>query len=90
MAYRDCSIFEAPILSSPRLSLEGNAFQQNFEHAWNQFGVRGQVVIFCILLWKSSIIFTVVVLLQDISKVVMYYPVFRIRDFLVRIRCFSV
>jgi hypothetical protein len=26
--------------------LEGNAFQQNFEHAWNQFGVRGQVDIF--------------------------------------------
>ncbi len=46
MAYRDCSIFEAPFLSSPRLSLEGNAFQQNFEHAWNQFGVRGQVDIF--------------------------------------------
>ncbi len=46
MVYRDCSIFEAPNLSSPRLSLEGNAFQQNFEHAWNQFGVRGQVDIF--------------------------------------------
>jgi hypothetical protein len=46
MAYRDCSIFEAPFLSSPRLSLEGNAFQHNFEHAWNQFGVRGQVDIF--------------------------------------------
>jgi hypothetical protein len=48
MVCRGCPIFEAPNLSSPRLSLEGNAFQHNFEHAWNQFGVRGQVKIFLV------------------------------------------